>query len=148
MSSCWALTSLPGCFAEVHSFSGASQVTLVVKNPPANSGDKGDSSSFPGWGRSPGGGNDTPFQYSCLGNPMDRGAWWATVHGVTKSQTWQNNSQWFLFWDSSLPGICVRQKKKKKKKLINEQIKPHTCEWNKHIFRRKHLQNVPPEELQ
>ena len=40
------------------------------------------------WGRSPGGGHDNPLQYSCLENPMDRGAWWATVHGVTKSQTW------------------------------------------------------------
>ena len=73
MSSCWALTSLPGYLAEVHSFSGASQVMLVVKNPHANLGDTGDSSSVPGWGRSPGGGNDTPFQYSALGNPMDRG---------------------------------------------------------------------------
>ena len=54
MSSCWALTSLPGYLAEVHSFSGASQVMLVVKNPHANLGDTGDSSSVPGWGRSPG----------------------------------------------------------------------------------------------
>ena len=44
--------------------------------------------SIPGWGRSPGGGNGNPFQYSCLVNPMDRGAWQATVHGVTNSQTW------------------------------------------------------------
>ena len=43
--------------------------------------------SFPGLGRSPGEGNDNPLQYSCLDNPMDRGAWQATVHGVTKSQT-------------------------------------------------------------
>ena len=42
----------------------------------------GDPSSIPGWGRSPGEGNGNPFQYSCLENPMDRGAWWATVHGV------------------------------------------------------------------
>ena len=53
----------------------------VVKNPPANAGDMG---SFPGSGKSPGEGNGNPFQYSCLGNPTDRGAWWATVHGVTK----------------------------------------------------------------
>ena len=46
-----------------------------------------DMSSTPGLGRSPGEGNGYPFQYSCLDNPMDRGAWWATVHGVTKSQT-------------------------------------------------------------
>ena len=47
-----------------------------------------DSSSIPGLGRSPGEGNDTPFQYSCLGNPMDTGAWWAIVHRVAKSQRW------------------------------------------------------------
>ena len=44
----------------------------------------GDTSSIPGWGRSPGEENGNPFQCSCLGNPMNRGAWWATVHGVTK----------------------------------------------------------------
>ena len=60
---------------------GASQ---VVKNPPANAGDL---SSIPGSGRSPGEGKGYPFQYSCLKNPMDRGAWWATVHGVTESDT-------------------------------------------------------------
>ena len=53
----------------------------VVKNMPANAGDGG---SIPGLGRSPGGGNGNPLQYSCLGNPMGRGAWWAAVHGVTK----------------------------------------------------------------
>ena len=47
----------------------------------------GDAGLIPGLGRSLGGGNDHPFQYSCLENPMDRGAWWATVHGVAKSQT-------------------------------------------------------------
>ena len=63
----------------------ASQVALVVKNPPANAGDVRDSGPIPGLGRSPGGGHDNPLQYSCLENPMDRGAWRATVHGVTKS---------------------------------------------------------------
>ena len=65
----------------------ASQAALVVKNPPANAGDAGDAGSIPGSGRSPGGGHGNPLQYSCLENPMDRGAWWATVSGVTKSQT-------------------------------------------------------------
>ena len=51
---------------------------------PANGGGVG---LILGWGRSPGEGNGSPHQYSCLGNPMDRGAWWATVHGVAKSQT-------------------------------------------------------------
>ena len=59
----------------------------VVKNPLANAGDAGDGGSIPRLGRCLGGGNGNPLQYSCLGNPMDRGAWWATVHGVTKSQT-------------------------------------------------------------
>ena len=47
----------------------------MAKNPPANAGDTGDSGSIPGSGRSPGGGNGNPLQYSCLGNPMDRGDW-------------------------------------------------------------------------
>ena len=58
-------------------------VVLVVKNLPANAGDVG---SVSGSGRSPGGGNGNPFQY-CLENSIDKGAWRATVHGVTKSQT-------------------------------------------------------------
>ena len=58
----------------------------VVKNPPANAGDAGDVDSIPGTGRSLGGGNGNPLLYSCLENPMGRGAWWATVHGVTKIQ--------------------------------------------------------------
>ena len=58
----------------------------VVKNPPVNAGDTGDASLIPGLGRSPGGGHGSPLQYSCLGNPMVRGAWRAIVH-VTKSQT-------------------------------------------------------------
>ena len=53
----------------------------VVKNLPVNAGDLG---SIPESGRSPGEGNGNPIQYSCLGNPMVRGAWWATVHGVAK----------------------------------------------------------------
>ena len=59
----------------------------VVKNPPANAGDTRDTGLIPGSKRSPGEGNGNPFQYSCLENFMDRGAWWATAHGVTKSQT-------------------------------------------------------------
>ena len=62
--------------------SWASQVALVVKNPPANAGDRRDAGSIPGLGRSPGEGNGNPLQDSCLENLMDRGAWWATVHGV------------------------------------------------------------------
>ena len=61
----------------------------MEKNLPVNTGDRDvrDLGSIPGSGRSPGGGNDNPLQYSCLENPMARGVWWATVHGVTKSWT-------------------------------------------------------------
>ena len=58
----------------------------MVKNSPANAGDSRDPGSIPGSGRAPGEGNSNPLQYSCLENSMDRGAWWATVHGVTKSR--------------------------------------------------------------
>ena len=56
----------------------------VVKNPPANAGDRRDSGLIPESEISHGEGNGNPLQYSCLGNPMDRGAWWATVLGVTR----------------------------------------------------------------
>ena len=62
----------------------ASKVVLVVKNP-ANTGDIRDVGLIPGLGMSPGGGHGNPLQYSCLENPMDRGAWRATVHRVAKS---------------------------------------------------------------
>ena len=58
--------------------------SVVVKNLPANAGDTRDAGSISGSGRSLGVGNGNPFQYSCLGNPMDGGVWWATVHGVAK----------------------------------------------------------------
>ena len=60
----------------------------MVKNPPAGAGHARDTGFIPGSGRSPGRENSSPLQYSCLGNPMDRGAWRAVVHGVTKNQTW------------------------------------------------------------
>ena len=56
----------------------------VEENPPANAGDTGDAGSIPGLGRSPGVGNGNPLQSSCLGNSTDKGAWWATVHGISK----------------------------------------------------------------
>ena len=59
----------------------------VVKNPPVNAGDAGEVGLIPGLGGSPGGENGNPLQCSCLENLMDRGAWWATVHGLAKSQT-------------------------------------------------------------
>ena len=65
-------------------WTSVSQVVLVVKNSPANAKDARDASSIPGSGRSPGEGNGNPLQYSCLGNPMDRGTWQATVHGIKR----------------------------------------------------------------
>ena len=61
------------------------------KESTCNAGDTGDRGLIPGSGRSPGGGHGNPLQNSCLGNPMDRGTWWATVRGVTKSQTRLSN---------------------------------------------------------
>ena len=72
-------------FTDIHvGFPGGS----VVKNLAANAGDTGDSDSIPGLGRSPGERNGSTLQYSCLENPMDRGAWQATVCGISKSWTW------------------------------------------------------------
>ena len=65
----------------------ASQVVLLVQNLPANAGDIRDAGLIHGSGGSPEGSHSNPLQYSCQENPMDRGAWWATVHGVAKSWT-------------------------------------------------------------
>ena len=78
----------------------------MVKNPPANAGGLG---SIPGSGRSSAGGHSNPLQCSCLENPMYRGAWWAIVHGVTKSQTQQKQPGTPLQWKlrvliTGLPG--------------------------------------------
>ena len=62
-------------------------MVLVVKNLPASAGNPRDTGLIPGLGRSPGEGNDYSLQYCCLENPMDRGAWWATVPGVAESDT-------------------------------------------------------------
>ena len=76
----------------------ASQVALEVKNPSAGAGDVRDAGSIPGSGRSPGEGNGNPLQYSCLENPMDREAWRATVHEVTKNQTLKQVSMHTHIW--------------------------------------------------
>ena len=73
----------------------------VVKHSPANAGDARDMGVIPGLSRSAGGENSNPLQY-CLKNPMDRGVWWATVHGVTKDQTeWLSTHKWIYMY------ICV-----------------------------------------
>ena len=71
---------------EIGNLPDKSQVALVVKNLPASAGDLGDVGLIRGSGRSSGGGNGNPLQYSCLENSMDRGAWRAAVHGVKKNQ--------------------------------------------------------------
>jgi len=81
----------------------ASQVVLVVKNPPANAGDARDLGSIPGSGRSLREGHSNPFQYFCLENPMDRGAWWATVIGSKRvEQDWSDLAHRSLLVDTWL----------------------------------------------
>ena len=67
---------------------------------PANAGDTGEAGSISEWGRSPGGRNDNRLQYSCLENPMNRGAWWATIYGVAKNQTGLNTDQSHIIYTS------------------------------------------------
>ena len=88
---CWPAGLLLSCrgFQSTQRFKDPWQVAqkvLVVDNPPANEEDTRDGVSIPGWGWSPGEGNGNPFQHTCLENPMDRGAQWATVYGVSKSR--------------------------------------------------------------
>ena len=71
----------------MHNDNKGLQVEPVVKDLPDNAADLTDFGSIPGLGRSPGGGHGNPLQYSCGENPMDRGAWWTTVHRVAKSWT-------------------------------------------------------------
>ena len=96
ISLCWSISYVwkyvciyvSAHFLFIYSLFRASQVVLVVKNLPANAEDIRDTGLIPGLGRSPGEGNGNPLQYSCLDNPMDRGAWRAAVCGVTKRWTW------------------------------------------------------------
>ena len=90
-----------------------SQAALVLKNPPANIEDTRDLGSVPGLGRYPGVGNGSPLQYSCLENPLDRGAWLTTLHGVTKS--WARLKQLSTHtlapecftWEVIVPCMCI-----------------------------------------
>ena len=83
----------------------ASQLALVVKNPPAKAGDVKDTGLISGLGRSPGEGKDNPLQYSCLENPMDRDAWQATVHRVAKNWTRLKQRSVYMhgIWDLVYP---------------------------------------------
>ena len=84
-----------------------------VKNPPAKARDKGEAGLIPGLGRSPGEGNGYPLQCSCLENPMDRGAWRATIHRVAKSRTVlrdstpMHNAQWVIEIEEGIKQILV-----------------------------------------
>ena len=82
-----SLCLLFSCESLSFSLEDREQLEAVVKRLPLDAGDTGDTGLIPGSGRSPGEGNGNPLQCSCLGNPMDRGAWWATGHWVTQSQT-------------------------------------------------------------
>ena len=95
----WATLFLKIIFCQYQAL-GSSQVVLVVKNLPANTGDLRDAGSILGWGRSPGGGHGNPLQYSCLENPMDREPWQAMVHGVAKGWTWLSD------WDHQALGVA------------------------------------------
>ena len=76
-------------------------MVLLVKNPPVNAGDIRDPGLIPGLGRSPGEGNGNPLQYPCLENLMDRGAWWAAVHGAVKqsdmTEQLNNNNNQYIY---------------------------------------------------
>ena len=82
---------------------GAYHFFSVVKDLPANAGDPGDEGLIPGSGRSPGGENGNPLQYSCWANPTDRGAWQSAIHGVTRS--WTCLSMHALFHVTIINGI-------------------------------------------
>ena len=85
-------------------------MALLVKNWPANAGDRRDVGLIPGSGRSPGEGSGNPLHYSCLENPMDRGAWWATVNAVAKSQTQLSDFSslhFFTVLTEHLLGYCI-----------------------------------------
>ena len=98
----------------------------MVRNPPANVGDARDVGSIPGWRISPGIGNGNSLQYSFLENSMDRGAWQATVHGVTKTRTWwacthpNNSSKW-----SCLGILCFQLMKVKATQVVSNSLGPH-----------------------
>ena len=82
-----AFKSARNRFSKPYHTRWTSQLVLMAKNLPANAGDVRDEGSIPGSRRSTGGGHGNPLQYSCLEDPMDRGAWWVAVHGITKSRT-------------------------------------------------------------
>ena len=113
----------------------ASQMILVVKNPPANAGDIRDPGSMHRWGRSPGGGHGNPLQYSCLENPMDGGAWWSTFYGVTKSQIWQKQlSPVFTFYTVKHDVTSMYTYLYVHNKLFSHILLPKVCSYGRSQF--------------
>ena len=96
---------------------GASQVTLVVKNLSVNVGDIRETGLIPGTGRSPGIGHDNPLQYSCQENPIDRGAWEATVHRITQRQSWLKQLSMYEYRERE----TIRERKRKTETERNKQ---------------------------
>ena len=149
---------------------GASQVALVVKNPPANKGEARDAGSILGSGRSLGIGNGTPFQYFCLEKSMGRGAWWATIHGAIKcwtqmSTSTSNKSKKRECWTKSicknchcrayyfnklhfgLPILAVKQFSSIRWTTQRARHWPSCCLTYKHIRKRETLTPVGHERL-
>ena len=104
------------------------------KESACNAGDPG---LIPGWGRSPGEGNGNPFQYSCLENPMNVGAWQATVHEVTKSWTWLSHFT-FTLWCKCLKNQCLLRERF----WVNYWVKSICCQKESHMFGRKINRNT------
>ena len=119
----------------------------VVKNQPAKAGDVKDAGSIPGLGRSPGGENGHPLQYSCLENPMDGGAWWAAVNGVAKSRirlsdftftfhfhaleeemaTHSSVLAWRILGTGSLVGCCLGGRTESDTTKATQQLQQQAC---------------------
>ena len=95
----------------------------MLKNSSASAGGTGDLGSIPGLGRSPGGGHSNPLQYSCLEKPVERGAWWATVHGVAKSRAWLSKlscTHLQRFFEKSLHSYKVFMVRDTKARAVSE----------------------------
>ena len=131
------ITYLKIFFARAHYFLGFPSGS-AGKNPPAKAGDARDMGLIPGLGRSTGEGNGNPLQYSCLENPMDRGTWWAIVHGVAKSWTRLSDSTHTLFSHAaaaatkslqSCPTLCDPIDSSPPGSLVPGILQARTLEW-------------------
>ena len=108
----------------------ASQVALVLKNPPANARDIREVSLIPGSGRSSGVGNSNTLRYSCLENSMNKGAWRARVHGVSKSQTWLKRLSMHILRDENFAWDNRDQRLLSGKRLWNLHAEGDQTDWH------------------